>query len=526
MAEKKRNKREANKDKKKIFTFKSVSVFVLLVLVYFSVFIKLEFNDMGFEQLLFALANPGGANFDIVWRGFFTILLWVVLTYLVFFVIIKAWSFLKIKITFKFSFRDKEFKYRIFSFGKIKKNIYFTLYALVMLFMVVRLLALDDYVVSQVVNSTLIEDYYVSYEDVDVEFPKEKRNLIYIYVESMETSNVSMTNGGIVSDSYTPNMERLALENTNFSSSDKIGGATQVYGTTYTMAALVAQTSGLPLKVPIDWNLYDGHTDSLPGAYSLGDILKENGYNNYFMLGSDASYGGRKDYFVQHGDYEILDYYWAIDEGLIDEDYHEWWGYEDAKLFEYAKNKLLEISQDDEPFNFTLLTADTHFTDGYMDDSCKETFDSAYANSFYCSDSKIGAFINWIKKQDFYENTTIVIVGDHLTMQSDFYEDDSLENRFIYNTFINSAVKTSNSKNRVFTSFDMLPTTLASLGADIEGEKLGLGVNLYSDKETLIEKLGSEYMDEELAKKSFFYDNVILGDSYYEMVQNQTEIGS
>ena len=85
-------------------------------------------------------------------------------------------------------------------------------------------------------------------------------------------------------------------------------------------------------------------------------------------MGSDAAFGGRKNYFTSHGDYEIDDYYWAISEGLIPEGYYQWWGYEDAKLFEYAKDKLTEISKNDEPFNFSMLTVATHFEDGYKGD--------------------------------------------------------------------------------------------------------------------------------------------------------------
>ena len=37
-------------------------------------------------------------------------------------------------------------------------------------------------------------------------------------------------------------------------------------------------------------------------------FLKDNGYNNYLMIGSDSEFGGRKAYFSTHG-YEISDYY-------------------------------------------------------------------------------------------------------------------------------------------------------------------------------------------------------------------------
>jgi phosphoglycerol transferase len=42
---------------------------------------------------------------------------------------------------------------------------------------------------------------------------------------------------------------------------------------------------------------------------------------------------------------------------------------------------------------------------------------------------------------------------------------------------------------------DMFPTTLAALGVEIEGDKLGIGVNLFSDKQTLAEKYGIETLN-------------------------------
>ena len=57
-----------------------------------------------------------------------------------------------------------------------------------------------------------------------------------------------------------------------------------------------------------------------------------------------------------------------------------WWGYEDLKLFDYAEEELLKIAKKDEPFNFTLLTADSHFTDGYMDEGCNIKFDNKYTD--------------------------------------------------------------------------------------------------------------------------------------------------
>lgn len=356
-------------------------------------------------------------------------------------------------------------------------------------------------------NTELFDDYYVDAGEVDITFPEDKRNLIYIFVESLETSNVSRENGGLFEESIIPNLEKLALDNINFSNNDNLGGAYYSYGTSWTAAAMIAYTSGVPLKVSFDD--FNVNSTKFMNVTTIGDILAENGYNSYLLLGSDADFGGRRAYFSNHN-YLISDYYTAILNGNIDSDYYEWWGYEDAKLFTYAKDMLEEISNDAKPFNLTILTADTHFTDGYTDKSCDNKYDEPYANSFYCSDSMIGEFIDWVKKQDFYENTTIVIVGDHITMQDGFYEEDSNYNRSIYNVFINAKVDSNyDNKNRVFTTMDMFPTTIASLGGNIEGDRLGLGTNLFSDKKTIPEMMGIDEFNEELMKGSYYYYNYI-----------------
>lgn len=244
------------------------------------------------------------------------------------------------------------------------------------------------------------------------------------------------------------------------------------------------------------------------------------------MMGSDAAFGGRKNYFTSHGDYEIDDYYWAISEGLIPEGYYQWWGYEDAKLFEYAKDKLTEISKNDEPFNFSMLTVATHFEDGYKCDECdeKQYGDDHYGMVIDCSSSRVSEFIDWIKEQPFYENTTIILSGDHLTMDSDFCENiDEDYQRSTYNAILNSPILPVHEKNRIFTTMDMFPTTLASLGAVIDGDRLGLGTNLFSDKPTLAEELGFDELNRQLSMGSRFFDEldadltpVWVGDGEYQ----------
>lgn len=71
---------------------------------------------------------------------------------------------------------------------------------------------------------------------------------------------------------------------------------------------------------------------------------------------------------TQHGNYTLKDFCYAKNNDWIDDDYYVWWGYEDQKLYDFAKDELLNLSKEDKPFNLTLLTVDTHFFSGYFCD--------------------------------------------------------------------------------------------------------------------------------------------------------------
>ncbi len=373
---------------------------------------------------------------------------------------------------------------------------------------------ISSYVKSQMEYSTFIEEEYIDPNSVEITFPSEKQNLIWIVVESLETSLQDKKSGGSFSDTYIPELISIAKDNISFSqSSTNIVGAVSLNSTTWTVAGLVAQSSGLPLKISSGNNSMSRYEYFLPGVTSMGDILLENGYSNYFMCGSDSAFGGRDNYFSQHGDYTIYDYYTAIDDGIIEEGYYVWWGMEDMYLFQYAKQVLPEIAASGEPFNFTVLTVDSHRVGGYICELCGNEYGSQYANVWACTSCQVSAFVEWIQEQDFYENTTIVITGDHPSMDTAWFEQATEDdNRYVYNAYINVALEYDESVivNRSFSTMDFFPTTLAAIGVTIEGDKLGLGTNLFSGIATLVETYGVDYINEELSRVSGFYNNKLL----------------
>ena len=229
-----------------------------------------------------------------------------------------------------FSVLDISIRYRIFALkGRISvKGVFrFLSFALTVVLFTGALIKIDnalgitEYLTARTKPTTIYEDYYVDPSSVSITNMGEKRNLIMIYLESMETTYAPQEIGGFqkvnnTSDNYIPGLTYFADEYISFSNSELLGGFHSVSGTGWTYASIFAQSVGIPYSfdnVEIDTKK-NNYTSS---AKAIGDILSENGYNQEFLCGSNASFANRDDFFKRHGDYEIFDYNTAIEKGYI-----------------------------------------------------------------------------------------------------------------------------------------------------------------------------------------------------------------
>lgn len=158
----------------------------------------------------------------------------------------------------------------------------------------------------------------------------------------MEMTYSDQSVGGAMSENYIPELTQISLENENFGIYGKLNGAYTTSGATFTMGGLVAQTSGVPINENLISNdtlnsKWESDNNYVPGVWAIGDVLKGEGYNQEFLIGSDKKFAGRSSYFHGHGNYDIFDYYTAIDRGYIDDDYMVWWGYEDENYLNMQK---------------------------------------------------------------------------------------------------------------------------------------------------------------------------------------------
>ena len=368
-------------------------------------------------------------------------------------------------------------------------------------------------------ESKAIDELYVNPKEAKITFPEKKRNLIHIYLESLENSYFSKELGGFMDMNLMPELEKLSYEGVVFSDTDNFfGGPIEATGTQWSCASMINQTTGLPMKVPAKLDSYNNGKEFLPGAYTLNDILHDQGYEQTLMIGADAAFGALDVYYSTHGNVKVFDHAYAIENGLIPKDYRVWWGYEDDKLYAFAKEEITRLYKTGKPFNFTMETADTHMPNGYLSKNAPTPYDNQYANVIAYSTSQAVEFIEWIKQQPFYENTTIVIIGDHVSMETNFFKhyrftDDYLRTQ--YNCIINPAENVANpgkaaTRNRTWANWDYFPTILAAMGCEIEGNRLGVGTNLFSAEKTILEEKGVKYINNEFEKKSKVYNEEIF----------------
>ncbi len=353
----------------------------------------------------------------------------------------------------------------------------------------------------------IYEDYYIK-PDIDKITADSPKNLIYIYLESMEITYASTDVGGYQQGvNYIPHLTDMAAQNISFSNNDKLGGFLNTSGTGWTIVAIFATQTGLPFSFPIDGNEDFGNREEFAkGVISLGDILEQKGYYQEFLCGSDADFGGRKTFFVQHGNYEIYDIFSAFNDGYLSEDEQSPWGVPDKDLYRIAKDELTRMAGLGQPFNLTMLTVDTHHVDGWMCDLCENKYPEQLANVVECADNQIYDFIDWCSQQEWFDDTVIVIQGDHPRMDTSLVEGVDYGNRRIYNCFINARYNSDPELNyREFTPEDMFPTILSSMGFTVPDGRLGLGTDMFSSRKTLAEELGLTYFNQETGKYSSYY---------------------
>ncbi|MBR6832874.1 MAG: sulfatase-like hydrolase/transferase [Fibrobacter sp.] len=359
--------------------------------------------------------------------------------------------------------------------------------------------------------SKFFVENYVNPDTVKITPPEHKRNLILIYIESLETTFSDKEHGGNQDTNLIPEITELALQNLSFGKNGKhIGGGLDSHGSAATFSAMISRSLGIPdvfnyKKMPI-----------IHHYKSIYKILNDNGYKQIFFQGNPGLY---KQFQYLALDQKINEVYGPDDLAQrLNLDYDNFvkkQGFknvQDKDAFRFAGQILDTIS---EPFSLTFFTIDTHSPHGLYDPDCIKASDESNKDellkaSARCVSRELNKFLVSLKNKSFYENTTIIVFGDHLFMGTRLVKD--FPDRKWINFFINPAKIPISEEKRRFSDIDMFPTILSSINFDIVGNRLGFGTDLFSDKKTLVEEIGLDTINKEFFKMTshLIYESYLL----------------
>lgn len=380
--------------------------------------------------------------------------------------------------------------------GLIKNNLYLCLIMLLSCGYSAYKLELAQFLINRNTYSEIYEKEYINPQNITFDFPDKKQNLIILHLESMEKN---YADASLVGQNLLPNLSELAKQNISFDN------FYQLHHQDYTLAGMLASYCAVPYK-GFRQEGYTAFNNFLPDLVCLPQILQQNGYDTYFMKGATLDFSRTGIFFSSHGV-----------EDLVGEDelYQKFglnaqnskgssWGVKDSLLYAIAKQRLTEIAKQNKPFLFSLLSLDNHGPNLYIDEQCLSKF-GPERDVILCADKMAYDFIDWITKQDFYKNTTVIIAGDHIkTGSNDLYPE--YKNRQIYNVILNPAVKNIQPQQHQWTLLDLPPTALQAIGVKFDKGQFGLGRSLFEPYPTLIEQMGRE-LDNNLQKASKVYES-------------------
>lgn len=296
---------------------------------------------------------------------------------------------------------------------------------------------------------------------------RQPKNLVLIYLESFEQGLRSKERYG---RNLLEPLDTLEVPHRQFKR------FWQMEGTHWSIAGMVASQCGIPLRPPaFGQNLFGQKvSEFLPGAVCLGDILKANGYHNTVLAGMDLEFAGVGKFYSQHGYDEVLDLKDWHDQDAQQLD--SWGGsMHDDQLLEKAKTKLDQLQEGDKPFNLTIVSVDTH-TPGYISPDCLEDGCRSLLDVYKFTAKITADFIRYADEQGYLEDTRIVVLGDHLSMDQGIRARDDGSPESIYNLFVGDKESLPTKNRDDISHFDFLPTMLRFMDFEFEGDRLGLGI--------------------------------------------------
>jgi len=293
--------------------------------------------------------------------------------------------------------------------------------------------------------------FSINKDEIVVTPNKKPKNLIIIYLESFS----EMLSENQRFPGLTPNIDKLKKDNFNFKNNFSSGYVT--------IEGIANSQCGTLIEMDNGNNSLLKKSGRLTNLPCLGDILKKAGYHQVYYGGADLGFAGKGAFLKEHG-YDEL-------KGLTNwrELSYETntWGLVDNTLFDEALNKIRDLSQQKQPYNFTLLTLGTHIP-GFVYDGCepynKAKIQAPYLDAIYCTDLLLGKFIEQLKQENLLDNTLLYIQGDHSIFSTheltEIFTDQTTDRRILTIVVDKSLENKQVDENKLTSTYNLVANVL------------------------------------------------------------------
>ena len=240
-----------------------------------------------------------------------------------------------------------------------------------------------------------IKELYSTSNTTEIVLKKDlkKSNVLFIIWESFTKKVIEKNING---EAVTPNFNALRKEGIYFSNIYASGDRTD--------KGVPAVLSGYPAQPTTSIITEPNKSAKLP---VLSKDFGENGYSTDFYYGGEIDFANMKSYLYA-ADFQKI----VSKQDFDKKDWNSKWGTHDGVVYQKFLAEHTKINQ---PFFSTLLTLSSHEPfEVPMTTKFKGNDDEAkFMNAMHYADQSLGDFIAEAKKQDWWQNTLVIIIADH-----------------------------------------------------------------------------------------------------------------
>ena len=257
---------------------------------------------------------------------------------------------------------------------------------------------------------------------------------------------------------------------------------------------------------------------------ALPDVLdQEKGYKSAVLHGDDKSFWNRDEIYKQFG----VNYFFDSGYYDMDDDQVIGYGLKDKPFFKESMPMLETLNEQDEPFYAHMISLTHHHP--YLIDDEDATIDPAetgdgsvdrYFQTARYLDESLEQFFNDLKESGLYEDSVIMIYGDHYGISEnhkralgEIFDEEITPYKYAELQRVPFMIKVPGMEGKGTVSeyagqVDVMPTLLHLLGIDNQ-DYINFGTDLFSeDHDDLVAFRNGDFFNEDYAMiKGVYYDN-------------------